>query len=89
MAGNSTNFFVCFERVAEIESYSIRQERGAERKMFHLMSQRFTQLDFLGGRYYQSANDGMDGNNNATDSLCVSLPWPSLLACGRAVAGRC
>ena len=53
--------------------------------MFHLMSQRFTQLDFLGGRYYQSANDGMDGNNNATDSLCVSLPLPSLLACRRAV----
>lgn len=43
-------------------------------EMFHLMAQRFTQLDFLGGRYYQSANDGMDGNNNATDSLCVRMP---------------
>ena len=78
--------FVCFEeKGCRNRIVFDQQERGAERKMFHLMSQRFTQLDFLGGRYYQSANDGMDGNNNATDSLCVSLPLPCLLACCRAV----
>ena len=69
-------------------------------EMFHLMAQRFTQLDFLGGRYYQSANDGMDGNNNATDSLCVRMPPPpcSSLPCpsparplrgGDATGGSC
>jgi hypothetical protein len=39
--------------------------------MFQTFAQRFTQLDFLGARYYDNVNDGFDGNNNATDSLCV------------------
>jgi hypothetical protein len=42
--------------------------------MFQTFAQRFQQLDFLGARYYDNVNDGFDGNNNATDSLCV---WPS------------
>jgi hypothetical protein len=37
--------------------------------MFQTFAQHFTQLDFLGARYYDNVNDGFDGNNNATDSL--------------------
>jgi hypothetical protein len=53
-----------------------RRDAQDNEAMFHLMAQRFTQLDFLGGRYYQGVNDGMDGNNNATDSLCVPMSPP-------------
>ncbi|MGB1595464.1 MAG: hypothetical protein ACPIOQ_22065 [Promethearchaeia archaeon] len=41
--------------------------------MFHTLAIHFQSLDFLGARYYDSVNDGYDGNNNATDSLCVPL----------------
>jgi hypothetical protein len=42
-------------------------------KMFHTLTVHFTKLDFLGARYYDNVNDGFDGNNNATDSLCVTF----------------
>jgi hypothetical protein len=39
--------------------------------MFHTLAIHFQSLDFLGARYYDSVNDGYDGNNNATDSLLI------------------
>ena len=36
--------------------------------MFEALRPLLTKLDLLGGRWYQSANDGLDGNNGATES---------------------
>ena len=44
-------------------------ELSVDFRMFQTFAQHFTQLDFLGARYYDNVNDGFDGNNNATDSL--------------------
>ncbi|KAJ1481082.1 hypothetical protein T484DRAFT_1955134 [Baffinella frigidus] len=37
--------------------------------MFEALRPMLTKLDLLGGRWYQSANDGFDGNNSATEAM--------------------
>jgi hypothetical protein len=37
--------------------------------MFEAFRPMLQRLDRLGGRYYQSANDGLDGNNSATEAM--------------------
>lgn len=42
---------------------------AARRTMFEALRPMLTKLDLLGGRWYQSANDGFDGNNSATEAM--------------------
>ena len=49
----------------------VEQAKRQTPNMFHTLAIHFQSLDFLGARYYDSVNDGYDGNNNATDSLCA------------------